>query len=157
MIVADTGAILALLDKGDRHHAVLREIYEDRPDDWLLPWAILPEVDYLAATELGAMAQEAFMADVADGAFGVEYGRHEDLFRAHAIGRKYRALRLGLVDTVVMAVAERIRADAIATLDLRHFGAVEIAGSPRLLPRDAKLSREKYLNKRSRDKEVKRL
>jgi hypothetical protein len=26
---------------------------------------------------------------------------------------------------------------AIATLDLTHFGAVKIAGSPRLLPRDA--------------------
>jgi len=27
-------------------------------------------------------------------------------------------------------------AAAIATLDLRHFGAVTIAGAPRLLPRD---------------------
>jgi uncharacterized protein len=129
VIVADTGAILALLDKGDRHHAALREIFEERPDQWLLPWAILPEVDYLAGSELGVRAQEAFN------------GRQEDLFRARAIGRKYRALRLGLVDTVVMAVAERIRADAIATLDLRHFGAVEIAGSPRLLPRDKDLDR----------------
>jgi hypothetical protein len=30
-----------------------------------------------------------------------------------------------------------VRAEAIATLDLRHFGAVKIAGSLRLLPRDA--------------------
>ena len=53
LIVADTGAILALLDKGDRHHAAVRELYEDRPDGWLLPWAILPEVDYLIGSELG--------------------------------------------------------------------------------------------------------
>ncbi len=136
MIVADTGAILALLDKGDRHHAAVRELYEDRPDDWLLPWAILPEVDYLVGAELGARAQEAFLDDLAEGAFAVEYGRHEDVVRAHAIARKYRALNIGLVDAVVMAIAERLRADAIATLDLRHFGAVKIAGSPRLLPRD---------------------
>ena len=62
MIVADTGAILALLDKGDRHHSDLRELYDDRPDDWLLPWAILPEVDYLVSSQLGARAQEAFLA-----------------------------------------------------------------------------------------------
>jgi hypothetical protein len=37
---------------------------------------------------------------------------------------------------VVIAVAERLGAEAIATLDLRHFAAVEIQGSPRLLPRD---------------------
>jgi uncharacterized protein len=137
VIVADTGAVLALLDTDDRHHAALRELYEQRPNDWLLPWAILPEVDYLVASELGARAQESFLADVADGAFQVEYGRDEDLSRAHVIARKYGALRLGLVDAVVMAIAERLRAEAIATLDLRHFGAVKIASSPRLFPRDA--------------------
>jgi hypothetical protein len=36
-----------------------------------------------------------------------------------------------------MAVAERLEADAIATLDLRHFGAVTLTTTPRLLPRDA--------------------
>ena len=137
MIVADTGAILALVDQSDRHHAAIREIYEERPDLWLLPWAILPEVDYLIGAELGARAQEAFLEDLAEGAFAVEYGRHTDIARAHAIARKHRALNMGLVDAVVMAIAERLRADAIATLDLRHFGAIKIAGAPRLLPRDA--------------------
>jgi predicted nucleic acid-binding protein len=136
VIVADTGAILALLDKGDRHHAAVRELFEDRPDDWLLPWAILPEVDYLIGAELGARAQEVFLADLADGSFTVEYGKQEDVVRAHAIDRRYRALGLGLVDAVVIAIAERLHAEAIATLDLRHFGAVKIAGAPSLLPRD---------------------
>jgi predicted nucleic acid-binding protein len=103
-----------------------------------LPWAILPEVDYLVASHLGARAQDAFLEDVAEGSFVVEYGRHADVVRAHAIGRKYRTLGLGLVDAVVIAIAERVRAEAIATLDLKHFGAVKIAGSPRLLPRDAR-------------------
>jgi hypothetical protein len=30
-----------------------------------------------------------------------------------------------------------LRVDAIATLDLKHFGAVSIKGRPKLLPRDA--------------------
>ena len=137
MIVADTGAILALLDNGDRHHKAVRVLYEDRPHDWLLPWAILPEVDYLIGAELGMRAQEAFFEDLAEGAFTIEYGRQADVERAHAIARKHKALNLGLVDTIVMATAERLHAEAIATIDLRHFGAVKIAGSPRLLPRDA--------------------
>jgi hypothetical protein len=33
-------------------------------------------------------------------------------------------------------VTERLRADAIATLDMRHFAAVSIKGNPLLLPRD---------------------
>ena len=56
--------------------------------------------------------------------------------RAHEIASRYRSLHLGLVDTVVIAVAERLRAEAIATLDLRHFAAVAIRTKPCLLPRD---------------------
>jgi uncharacterized protein len=147
VIVADTGAVIALLDKSDRHHEALRAVYDERPDAWVLPWAVLPEVDYLLGSELGPGAQEAFLADLADGAFSVEYGRPVDLDRAHAIARKYRALRLGLVDAVVMAIAERLKSEAIATIDLRHFGAVSIAGSPRLLPRDEQTAAHSRKNK----------
>ncbi len=136
MIVADTGAILALLDAGDDHHAVLREIYDDHPGLWILPWAILPEVDYLVGAHLGTKARATFIADLAEGAFTVEWGRDADLAAADRIHRRYRSLNLGLVDAAVIAVAERVKANAIATLDLRHFGAVEIAGRPKLLPRD---------------------
>jgi predicted nucleic acid-binding protein len=136
MIVADTGAMVALLDRSDSHHAAIKALYATNPDRWLLPWAILPEVDYLVATHLGPKAEEVFLEDLASGAFRVEWGEEADLERAHALALKYRALRLGLVDGVVIAVAERLGATAIATLDLRHFGAVSIAGQPALLPRD---------------------
>jgi hypothetical protein len=137
VIVADTGAILGLLDSGDRHHRALRTIYDHDPDAWVLPWAILPEVDYLVGTQLGGRAQDAFLDDLATGAFAVEWGHEADLREAQRIAGKHRDLRLGLVDAVVMAVAERLDARAIATLDLRHFGAVTLKHRPRLLPRDA--------------------
>ena len=136
MIVVDTGAMLALLDASEDHHAVLKELYDENPDAWVLPWAILPEVDYLVAAHLGAKAQEAFLADVADGSLPVEWGRDEDLAVARRIHTRYASLRLGLVDAAVIATAERLAAEAIATLDLRHFAAVTIKGNPRLLPRD---------------------
>jgi predicted nucleic acid-binding protein len=137
VIVADTGAIVALVDANDRFHAPVRALFERDPGEWTLPWAILPEVDYLLATHVGRKAQDGFLADLAEGAFGVESGQELDLARAYELHRKYRELHLGLVDGVVIAVAERLRAKAIATLDVRHFGAVAIRGRPRLLPRDA--------------------
>jgi hypothetical protein len=136
VIVADTGAIVALVDADDRHHAALRRLFETSPDDWILPWAILPEVDHLLAEHVSARARERFSGDLASGAWAIEWGDPADLVRAEEISRRHRGLRLGLVDSVVMAVAERRRADAIATLDLRHFGAVTLRGRPRLLPRD---------------------
>jgi uncharacterized protein len=136
MIVADTGAVLALIDADDKHHRVLRALFEDDPGAWVLPWAVLPEADYLLSTHVSARAEEAFLADLSSGAYRVEWGKEEDLERAHRLATRYRALKLGLVDCTVIAVAERLNAGAIATLDLRHFGAVTIRGRPQLLPRD---------------------
>lgn len=136
MVVVDTGAMLALLDADEDHHEILRDLYTANPGAWILPWAILPEVDYLAMKHLGGKAQQAFLADLADGSFTIEWGRDADLKAAHRLTTRYASLGLGLVDAAVIAVAERLKAEAIATLDLRHFGAVPIAGKPRLLPRD---------------------
>jgi predicted nucleic acid-binding protein len=41
---------------------------------------------------------------------------------------RYADLPLGLVDASVIAVAERLGADAIATLDRRHFSVVRPRG-----------------------------
>jgi uncharacterized protein len=137
LIVADTGAIIALLDADDQHHFVVRQLFLDTGSQWLLPWAILPEVDYLLHRLVGEKSQRAFMEDLATGSFLVEWGQELDLVRARALCEKHRSLRIGLVDACVIAVAERVKAQAIATLDLRHFGAIKISGKPRLLPRDS--------------------
>ena len=138
MIVADTGGVLALLDADDRHHEKVLEAFEAEGDRWVLPWAILPEIDYLASRHLGAKIALAFMQDVASGLFRIEGYSSEDMKRAIALQRKYLALRLGLVDSIVMAVAVRHRASAIVTLDARHFRAVSLnlRPPPRLIPLD---------------------
>jgi hypothetical protein len=136
MIVADTGAVLALIDADERNHKIIRDSYESDPESWRLPWAILPEVDYLLSTRVSKRAEEAFVEDLSSGVFTVEWGEEADLRAAQRICRRYKGLGLGLVDAVVIAIAERLRAKAIATLDLRHFGAIRIQGNPKLLPRD---------------------
>jgi predicted nucleic acid-binding protein len=52
------------------------------------------------------------------------------------LNARYRDLSFGLTDGVVMAVAERLGARAIATLDLRDFAPVSLRGAPKLYPRD---------------------
>ena len=136
ILVADTSAIVGLLDQGDRHHATLRALFELTGVSWVLPWAVLPEIDYLAASRLGPTVQEAFAEDLAHGAWCVDWGVERDLVRAWTLAKKYRALQLGLVDGVVLASAERLHAEAIVTLDLRHFGPVTLESGPALYPRD---------------------
>lgn len=138
MIVADTSAILALIDADDQHHESVRELFDSDPESWILPSAILPEVDYILGTHIGVRAQRAFMSDLARSNFSVEWGDEHDIARAHALCERHRDLRLGLVDATVAAVAERVGARAIATLDYRHFGALALNGSPALYPRDVR-------------------
>ena len=139
MIIADTGGILALLDADDRHHQTVRKAFEAEGDRWLLPWAILPEIDYLASRHLGVKVALAFGQDVASGVFRVEGYVGEDMRRGIGLQQKYPALRLGLVDSIVMAIAVRHRASAIVTVDARHFRAVSlnVRPPPRLIPLDA--------------------
>jgi predicted nucleic acid-binding protein len=138
VIVVDTGGVLALLDRNDRHHAAVRLLFEREGGRWILPWAILPEVDYLASRNLGPDVARAFAEDVRDGQFRLDANASRDLPRAVALLTRYRDLQIGLVDAVVMAQAERHRADAIVTLDARHFRAVRLnmQRPPRLLPID---------------------
>lgn len=138
MIVADTAGILALLNAEDRHHARVRELYEQQPT-WILPWAILPEVDYLASTRLGNHVARVFAEDLRDGLFTVDAGVARDLPRAVELLTKYADLQLGLVDAVVMAEAERHGARVIVTTG-KHFRAVKLKlrPPPALVPLDAR-------------------
>ena len=128
--------MLALLDTRSAAHGVLLEAFRSHRDEWVLPWAILPELDHVVSSRVGPAVAEAFRADLAEELYTVEWGGRSDLQRALELHRTYSDLSLGLVDGVVMAVAERLEARAIATLDLRDFGAVTLKGRPEIWPRD---------------------
>lgn len=130
MIVVDTGGLLALLNSEDRHHAIARRLFDEDGARWIIPWAVLPELDYLVTVRMGNDVARAFVEDVRDGSFRVDAHLEKDMGRAAELQKKYAALSLGLVDTVVMAQAERHVAEAILTTDGRHFRAVKLAISP---------------------------
>ncbi len=136
MIVVDTSALLGLIDGANPHRAVLRSALQADPEGWVVPWAALPELDRVVATRLGEAVVAAVRSDIAEGRIPIEWGVAADLRRAVELERAHRDLSLGLVDGIVMAVAERIEARAIVTLDERDFGAVELKGRPAIWPRD---------------------
>lgn len=90
----------------------------------------------MVARRLGRATVATFRLDLAEGRLPIEWGVPSDLHRALELDRTYCDLSLGLVDGVVMAVAERLEARAIVTLDLRDFGAVTLKGQPEIWPRD---------------------
>ena len=123
-VVADTGALYALMDRSDAWHARVVEWWERNRQPVVVPVSVLPEVTYLLQTRIGTDAELAFVRAVAAGEFAVEPLDAEDLDRAAEVMDAYADFPLGFVDASVVAIAERFETRELLTTDRRHFGAV---------------------------------
>ena len=121
MIVADTSGLLALLDEGEAEHARVRQAVEKHSGPLVTTDLVLAKLDYLLLKRLGPDAEIAFVEQLVEGALLRELVTDADLAHAAAINLKYRDLELGLTDTALMAVAERLGPAPVLTLDRRHF------------------------------------
>lgn len=97
---------------------------------------VLAELDYLVLKRLGPDAKTALVEQLIEGAVLRQPVSDADLVHAAAINLKYRDLQLGLTDTALMAVAERLGPAPVLTLDRRHFAPFRTKrrGALRLLP-----------------------
>jgi predicted nucleic acid-binding protein len=139
LIVLDSSFLYALLDRRDSLHAAATAWFGDVAEELATTPLVLAEVDYMARARTGASGQAAFRADVAAGAYLVEWW-HNAAAAAVEIAERYGDLGLSLTDASLVALAARLDTTAIATFDERHFRAVRpLAGPPAftLLPADA--------------------
>lgn len=120
-ILADTGFLIALLDRDDPHHDRSRKLAELRSEPLVVPTVVLPEVCYLTHKFLGPRAELVFLDSLLAGEFVLEWMEPADLRRATEILRSRP--EFGMVDATVMATAERLKLRKVATFDLRHFGS----------------------------------
>jgi hypothetical protein len=112
---------------------------ENADDDLATTPLIVAEVDHLVATRGGQAALRALRADLAAGAYLVEWW-HGAIASIVSTAERYADNGLGLADASLVALAQRLETIGIATLDERHFRAVRplAAGKTfRLLPPDA--------------------
>jgi predicted nucleic acid-binding protein len=123
-ILADTGALYALIDASDVWHRRVTTWWGAAPRDVAVPVTVLPEVTYLLATRIGAAAETAFVRAIADDEFTIESLERGDVDRAAALMAQYGDFPLGFVDATIVAMAERLGTRDVLTTDRRHFGTV---------------------------------
>jgi len=139
VIVIDTSVIVAYMNAADDHHQAASEWLESTDDDLATTPLIVAEVDHLVAARGGQAALSALRADLAAGAYLVEWWQSA-IASIVVIAERYADNGLGLADASLVALAQRLDTIDIATLDERHFRAVRplAAGKAfRLLPSDA--------------------
>lgn len=118
--IFDTGFLLAVFDKSDKHHQNCLKIYQSESRNALLPDVVLPELAYLIKRELNLTALVTFLRLVAGGEFELIRTTENDFERAAGILEKYN--NIDLVDDCIVAIAERLEIEKILTVDRRHFG-----------------------------------
>lgn len=124
MLIVDAGPLYAAAAKRDKHHERSVALLSGGARPLLVPALVVTEVSYLLTDRIGAHAELAFGRSIAEGELVVEPVADPDWFRIAELMEQYLDLPLGIVDASVIALAERLGATTIATLDKRHFGVV---------------------------------
>lgn len=122
LAVVDAGPLYAAADSDDVDHAQSLAALS-RPDLRLVvPALVLAEATYFVGRRLGPTAEAAFLRGL--GGLDVEAPDPEDFRRIAELVEEYADFPLGGTDASVIALAERLDAPIVVTLDRRHFGAV---------------------------------
>lgn len=124
-LICDTGPLYAAMDRADAEHVACARLLSDSVEQLLVPAPVLVELDWLASSRLGPEPFSTFLLDLAEDLIAVVELVRADYVRVRELLARYADLRLGFVDAAVIAVVERLGERKLATLDHRHFGAVQ--------------------------------
>ncbi|MFN8517899.1 MAG: PIN domain-containing protein [Chloroflexota bacterium] len=123
-VVVDTSAVIAMYNRGDRwHEATVRTLSRERSAVYV-PQSVVTESGLRASASWTSDRVAMLIRGITSSAWRTECLTDEDLERTAEILDAYRDSRIDLVDASVVAVAERLRATRIYTLDRRDFSIV---------------------------------
>jgi predicted nucleic acid-binding protein len=123
-VLIDTNVLVAAGDRGDAHHREALSLLEELDADLLVAPTVVAETCYLLSEHIGTPAEVEFLRNFGSGTFSLVQLRVEDLTRMAELVERYADLGLGATDASIVALAERLGIDTVATFDRRHFSVV---------------------------------
>ena len=120
VVLADTGVVVALVNRSDSRHSEASAVYLQFPKI-LLPQVVLVEVTYLVGRDVGIPTVVAFLQGLPASRFVLIPATDSDIVRTAQILDQYADSKIDFVDAVVMAMAERLAIETILTIDQRDF------------------------------------
>jgi len=119
-VMADTGFVVALLNRSDAMHSIVTTVYIQQKQI-LLPQTVLAELAYLVGRNASVATVVAFLQGLSASRFRLVALTDQDVIRVAEILDEYADSRIDFVDASVMAIAERYGIKKIFTLDQRDF------------------------------------
>lgn len=113
--IVDTGPLVALLDRSERHHAWVVSCLEELEAPLLVCEPVLAEAMYLLARL--ARAQDALLSLLQNGALRIGFQMDQHVAELRALLRKYRQMPMSLADGCIVRMAELYDRHSVFTLD----------------------------------------
>jgi predicted nucleic acid-binding protein len=114
-ILVDTGVIVALLDRSERHHQRCVEAVDDLTAPLVTCEPVIAEACYLLRSLPDA--QQAILVNVERGVFQVPFRLDTETAAVRALLKKYRTQPMDLADACLVCLATRLDTGKILTLD----------------------------------------
>lgn len=136
MILADTGPLVAIIDRNDPHHARCREaVARFVAEPLVTTWPCFTEAMYLLFRSAGFPGQAELWRLLNRGALVIHVPDAAEVARKQELMTSYRDAPMDLADASVVAAAETLRSSEVFTLD-QHFYAYRLPndGTFRVLP-----------------------
>lgn len=114
-VLLDTGPIVALLDRSDRHHARCVEAMSEVDATLVTCEPVIAEACYLLRTLRGA--PEAVLENVERGTFQIPFRLSDEGGAVGALVAKYRRVPMDLADACLVRLAEIVGTGRVLTLD----------------------------------------
>jgi predicted nucleic acid-binding protein len=122
LAIVDAGPLYAAADADDADHRASVTALADPELRLVVPAMVVAEATYFVGRRLGPSAEAAFLRVLSD--VDVEAPDRTDFARIAELVEQYADVPLGGTDASVIALAERLGAAVIVTLDRRHFAAL---------------------------------
>ncbi len=129
--LVDTGALVALFNRSDRHHATAAAWFASVRGGLLTTEAVITETAYVLAASPAHQRAALRWVQRARTAGLLEVMPVADHAVLAAILEKYASLPCDYADATLIALAEKTGVVAIATIDQRDFSVYRIKGRKR--------------------------
>lgn len=113
--MVDTGPLVALLNRRDRHHAWTRELFDAVPPPLYSCEAVISEACFLLGRIRGG--QEALLTLLANGIIRVEFRLAPELQAVRKLLEKFAGVPMSLADACLVRMTELDATSVVITLD----------------------------------------
>lgn len=124
MIVVDTGALYAVVDRSEPAHEPVTTFLAATVEGLVTTPLVLAELDHLVGTQLGEAVRSRVTSRLSAGAIGLSPFDARAFAEAARVADQYADMRLGLTDASLMVAAQQLRTVRMLTVDYKHFRAL---------------------------------